>query len=487
MGLLNKGEKPTRAERKAQKKVEQAAIKEVEFDARELAKEEKRAARAAGSWWGRKKREASGDDDESRQSDDFDLTAPLPAFDHGSNTSRDFAESPAEGVGVFSPVDTAPDNGSDEFLLEDRATELHNPGRRASDRQFASPERLDVQPGNTGISPPPEVGSLAPVSQRSAQSSDDLEEEPKQRRGFGLRRAKKKAEPEVPLDPVVSPAALPAVSPGPEKGTQIRPVSPAHATAAIAPLHAVRAEAVDPAVQQQPLSAQGAAQESFAILRRAVSEPDDVLLLDDPVVEPVHLSSVSPTSAAAHQTGKVEPLRLDREATPIEMDGFSDNWIGLWISEDGAAIFIEEDDDGWYAVTVMPDPKSMCYAGPEYPEIQSYRMPASYEREELGEFDGERLSVITVPGLPEGYRSPMMHIYFLTSIPAAQGGGNRFATPEDPTRRVFIAADLELGTVNPWSDQDDIAWIDPSVNYYKAPGKLDAYMIRRMSTDDPLN
>ena len=210
-----------------------------------------------------------------------------------------------------------------------------------------------------------------------------------------------------------------------------------------------------------------------------MAAPDEVLVLDDPIIEPI--ASAKPLNKA------VEALRPEAQAAQTGVEGFSENWVGLWLSEDGAAIHIEEDDDGWFAVTVLPDPTTTCYAGPEYPEIQSYRMPASYSREELGEFDGERLSVITVPGLPDGHRSPMMHIYFLTSIPAAQGGGNRFATPEDPTRRVFIAADLELGTVNPWSERDDIEWIDPSINYYKAPGKLDVYMKRRMSRDDPLN
>lgn len=463
MGFLNKGEKPTRAERRAQKKAEQAAIKAAEFDVRELAKEEKRAAKASKSRWGRKRRRSEDDSAELQEPDDFGLAPPQPHFDLTPDGAHN--QGPASDIGAFAPADAAPALGRDEFLLEDRVTEVPH-GRRASDHQPAWADPLGAHPGEAHA----RVGHLAPVSPQPHPEPDDQDEEPRRRRGFGFRRLKKKAEPEPGADPQISPVH--------EQGTQIRPLPVSQGPA---PAHA---ETPPPLLQQPALAqegAQGAAQESFATLRRSVAAPDEVLILDDPIVEPK--PSAPPVKKAT------EPLRPGAkvEAVQTGVDGFSDNWIGLWLSEDGAAIYIEEGDDGWFAVTVLPDPTTTCYAGPEYPEIQSYRMPASYSREELGEFDGERLSVITVPGLPDGHRSPMMYIYFLTSIPAAQGGGNRFATPGDPTRRVFIAADLELGTVNPWSDRDDIEWIDPSVHYYKAPGKLDAYMTRRMSRDDPLN
>lgn len=437
MGFLKKGDKPTRAERKAQRKAEQAVIKAAELDARELAKEEKRAAKAARSRWGRKKRDAAGENEETHEPGEFGFSTPLPNFDLTPDHAHD--QGRASDIGAFAPADVAPDNDRDEFLLEDRVTELSQGSHRAD------------------APPLPGMGSLDPVEQQVVHQPDDEDEGPRRRRGFGLRKSKKKAEPDLVQEPSAPSSA--------GKGTQIRPVSLSQAPATVAP---------------SPLGTQGSAQESFATLRRAVGDPNDVLVLDDPIVEPGNSATTAPPR------NSVEPLRLDAQRSPALAGGFSENWLGLWVSEDGAAIFIE-DDDGWFAVTVLPDPKTTCYAGPDYPEIQSYRMPASYSREELGEFDGERLSVITVPGLPEGHRSPMMHIYFLASIAAAQGGGNRFATPDDPTRRVFIVADLELGTVNPWSNDDDIEWIDPSVNYYKAPGKLDAYMMRRMSKDDPLN
>jgi hypothetical protein len=408
MGILSRGDKPTRAERKAQKAADKAALKQEALDARELAREEKRAAKASRSFWGRKKRDDVVELDVSERASPFAATAEGKVSDD------------PEAVSTVAR-DIAPEE-PDEFLLEDRVVDS------ASD------------------DPGPEEGPRLSTEQSHVISEPVSDEDPE--RSYGLHILKRKTEPDLVG------SVIPQGSGAKSAGTQVRPMQ--------------------------------ASQESFAALRRAVCDPkpgpNDVLVLDDPVDE-ARSSDLGPS----HSHAEIEPLRLEDELIETVAEGFSENWIGLWISEDGAAIYIEEDEDDWFAVTVMPDPKSTCYSGPQYPEIQSHRMPASYSREELGEFDGERLSVITVPGLPGGHRSPMMYIYFLTAIPAAEGGGNRFATPQDTTRRVFIAADFELGTVNPWSEYDDIEWIDPSVNFYKAPGKLDAYMMRRMSTDDPLN
>lgn len=412
MGILSRGDKPTRAERKAQKAADKAALKQEALDARELAREEKRAAKASRSFWGRRRHEA--DDDEVVELEPSESASPFAAVpEHRSSDEPEAANSVTQSAGPEEP---------DEFLLEDRAVDIASDG-------------LD-----------PEQGPRRSVEHSHIISEPLSDEDPE--RSFGMHILKNKTEPDLVG------SVVPQGSKAKSAGTQVRPMQ--------------------------------APQESFAALRRAVTDPqsdtNDVLVLDDPVDE-ARSSDLGPS----HSHGAIEPLRLEDELVESEAEGFSENWIGLWISEDGAAIYIEEDEDGWFAVTVLPDPKNKCYSGPEFPEIQSYRMPASYSREELGEFDGERLSVITVPGLPDGHRSPMMYIYFLTAIPAAEGGGNRFATPDDTTRRVFIAADFELGTVNPWSEYDDIEWIDPSVNFYKAPGKLDTYMVRRMSTDDPLN
>lgn len=449
MGRWNQGNKPTRAERKAEKTAAKEAAKEAKFEERELAKEEKRAAKAARSRWGRKRRDAEAEADEF---------GPGPVgFDHSDRAAE---------FGAYDPAGSPEDN-PDELLLEENMREVP-----------ASPQRLTDRPpfGNPPQQMTREPGDI--LSGMRAVPEPEPEPEPQRRRSLGMRIMRKGAKTEV------SPVSRPdprsnALDPrSSEQGTQIRS------------LHGGD-------VSTGPDSTR-APEDSFANLRRVVDSPgagasqsaparnelDNVFVLDDPLVESGAASGQTIPEGERH----VEPLRLEPEnrLTP-PASGLSENWLGLWVSEDGAAIFIEEDGDGWFAVTVLPDPTTTCYSGADYPEIQSYRMPASYAREELGEFDGERLSVITVPGLPDTHRSPMMYIYFLTSIPAAQGGGSRFATLDDPTRRVFIAADFEPGTVNPWSDNDDIEWIDPSVNYYKAPGKLDAYMMRRMAKDDPLN
>ena len=455
MGRWNQGNKPTRAERKAEKAAAKEAAKEAKFEERELAKEEKHAAKAARSRWGRKRRDAEAEANEFGQ-------GPV-GFDHSG---------PAAGFGTYAPAESPAEfleDNPDELLLEENMREIPVSSQRLTDRPpFGNPpQQMTREPDDilSGMRATPEL---------------EPEPEPQRRRSLGMRIMRKGARTEA--SPISrSDPRSDALDPRPsEQGTQIRP------------LHGGDVSTGSDSTRPP--------EESFANLRRVVDspgagasqsahapdrmDPDNVFVLDDPLVEPGVASSQTIPAGERH----VEPLRLEPEnrlAPPAS--GLSENWLGLWVSEEGAAIFIEEDGDGWFAVTVLPDPTTTCYSGPDYPEIQSYRMPASYAREELGEFDGERLSVITVPGLPDTHRSPMMYIYFLTSIPAAQGGGSRFATLDDPTRRVFIAADFESGTVNPWSDNDDIEWVDPSVNYYKAPGKLDAYMMRRMAKDDPLN
>jgi hypothetical protein len=50
-----------------------------------------------------------------------------------------------------------------------------------------------------------------------------------------------------------------------------------------------------------------------------------------------------------------------------------------------------------------------------------------------------------------------------------------------------LVAESEEGTVNPWGDGDEILWLGEPANFYKAPAKLDAYMERRVLSDDPSN
>lgn len=471
MSRLGKGSRPTRAERKAEKRAAKDAAKEAAFDAREMAKEEKRAAKAANSRWGRRKREAAEADELFHASDEFE---------HGESAS---------GFGALSSSQLPSDSGPDEIFHDPDPQPAMRAPRKA--RRLGGDRSQPLHQDRPNFDEPAPLQPFASGPGGFVPHHEPLPEPEPRRRSLGMRLLGRKSSPE----PDQEPRSDPALSPMREGGTQIRPAQSSHA-----PLQ-LDTELAPLAPAAGPLPA-----ETFASLRRAVKAPggkggrsskidlNNVLVLDDPVIEPDD-AAIEPLRPD-FRSGSVAPQdvasmaavsRVEHQPTRAPAYGFSENWLGLWVSEDGEAIFIEEDNDGWFAVTVLPDPTTTCYAGPDYPEIQSYRMPASYTHEAVGEFDGERLTVITVPGLPDTHRSPMMYIYFLTSVPAADGGGNRFATPDDPGRRVFIAADFELGTVNPWSDRDDIEWIDPSVNYYKAPGKLDAYMMRRMAKDDPLN
>jgi len=162
-------------------------------------------------------------------------------------------------------------------------------------------------------------------------------------------------------------------------------------------------------------------------------------------------------------------------------------WLGLWVSEDGRSLYIESDDNGGYSVTAMPDPMSKCYFGPDYPEIETWRMPANFVRESIGELDGERLTINSVPGLPAEHRAPFVHLYFLTNVVGDEGGGTRFADAADILTKVYLVTESEAGTVNPWGEDDEILWLGSPANFYKAPAKLDTYLARRMLSEDPSN
>ncbi len=450
MGRLNKGSKPTRAERKAEKKAAKVAAKDAEFDARELAKEEKRAEKAARSRRGRKRKNAAAEMD--------DLQPDPRGFED---------DEPSAGFGAFTLSEPARDNEHNQTSDYQPAMRAPREARPLGGSQ-PLPDDLNPLPMDRQ---PLALHQIAQGPDTMAPQAEAIPEPEPRRRSLGMRIfGKKTASESVPES-----RPDPALTPMGKQGTQIRPAQASNPASGRGQMNA------DPVPLAPAAGPQLSPADNFATLRRAAGggqatriDLDNVLVLDDPVVEPGG-AAMAAVSRAEHQPSAAHDT------------GFSENWLGLWVSEDGEAIFIEEDGDGWFAVTVLPDPTTTCHSGPDYPEIQSSRMPASWSKEAVGEFDGERLSVITVPGLPDTHRSPMMYIYFLTSIPAVEGSGNRFATPDDPTRRVFIAADFEPGTVNPWSDRDDIEWIDPSVNFYKAPGKLDAYMMRRMAKDDPLN
>lgn len=478
MGRLDKGSKPTRAERKAEKKAARAAAKEAEFDAREMAKEEKRAAKASRPRWGRRKAAAELDE----------LDQGASGFEY-NEPSRGFGAFTPSGRGRSDELDrTFPEADRDYTSVSPALAPDYQPATRAP-REARPLGGSRPQPAHPGISPmdqqPTPFYQDAGRPETVAPWAEDAPDPEPQRRSMARRIFGKKAA----RDSTGTSRSDPALSPVSQQGTQIRSIEANASPASLSP----------------PAGSQMSPADSFAALRHAASGPgvqggqaarldlDNVLVLDDPVVEPGGSGSAPLSSSSDHHVAPQDVAsmaavsRVEHQRSTPPSSGFSENWLGLWVSEDGEAVFIEEDGDGWFAVTVLPDPTTTCYSGPDYPEIQSYRMPASWSQESVGEFDGERLAVITVPGLPDTHRSPMMYIYFLTSIPVADGGGSRFATPDDPTRRVFIAADFEPGSVNPWSDRDDIEWIDPSVHYYKAPGKLDAYMMRRMAKDDPLN
>lgn len=502
-----------------------------------MAKEAKRAARAEKPLFGFGRKKASSEDggDEfaldpslkGGQSGDPSAAASLDGSKFGEmglgqegrgeaeqsagqRTVEDiFAQAPGQSRSAHEDVPSpmpAPEPDAPEIIIDEDIKIIPAKSRARSAPSPVTPAASPAGMQPTRATPTPSMASFDfSTPEGRAKAKKALEEAEAQAAAEAIREeeAAKVAAAEKSSGTLIrrKAKAEPAPQPPAPRGTEIRPVGASPEP--IEPLQA-GARRSSPSTETQDAVAQ-----SFAALRSAVdgreqtpveplassnpesvlasieplvpgnggAEPDDVLILDNPVTNAPPAAAPISKAAGGPAQGHDAPAGL----------GFSENWVGLWVAEDGQAIFIEDDDDGWHAVTVLQDPTTKCFSGPDYPEIQTFRMPAIYAQEEIGDFEGERFSVITVPGLPEEHRSPVMFLYFLTSIPASQGGGNRFATPDDATNRVFLVADFELGSVNPWSDEDDIEWIDPSVNFYKAPGKLDAYMARRMSNEDPLN
>lgn len=537
-----KSAKPTRAEIKAQKKAAKEAARQAERDSRELAKEEKRAAKQSRSMFGfgRKKEEAPSEEADT----DFDFgdafAAKLADRSTDDKMASDVFAAPtkADRDSRAESGDDTKRPAQDDIIIDEDIRIIPANSRKAQELRAQpvsspSPVARNIQPTATpsalraGTPDQPresklmtfdfgtaegramarkaleeaeaaavreaEMAAAAAAQAREEEQRQILERQAQERQAQERQVQERQAQERQTKERQIMEAATQQSA-----GTLIRrkadePHPAPRSETAVEPLTARGPRPPAPDAKQQ--ETQRAVADSFAALRSAVDrnddrgaiEPlrptgqaaasDDVLLLDDPITNAPR--ATDPIPVAPEAFGAAEPEQAVR--------GFSENWVGLWVAEDGQAIFIEDDDDGWHAVTVLQDPTTKCFYGPDYPEIQTFRMPAVYAHEKIGDFEGERFSVITVPGLPDEHRSPIMYLYFLTSVPASQGGGNRFATPDDPTNRVFLVADFELGSVNPWSEDEDIDWIDPSVNFYKAPGKLDAYMSRRMANEDPLN
>lgn len=188
---------------------------------------------------------------------------------------------------------------------------------------------------------------------------------------------------------------------------------------------------------------------------------------------------------------KTEPVQEEHRPEPAAAAGrlrmqMDESWLGLWVAEDGRAIVIEEGDPGDYFVSAMPDPMSKCYTGPDYPEIETWRMPAEFVREPIGEIEGDRIVINTVPGLPEEHVAPTVYLYFLTSDEEEEGE-NRFAQRGDRIRSIFMVTDSTAGTVNPWGEGEDVLWLGDPASFYKAPEKLDLYIDKRLRKSDPSN
>jgi hypothetical protein len=191
------------------------------------------------------------------------------------------------------------------------------------------------------------------------------------------------------------------------------------------------------------------------------------------VSEPVGQAVVDPTLTQA-------PPSLTR----VQL---TDEWLGLWVSEDGRSIYIEEVEVGNYQVTALPDPMSKCYSGPDFPEIVTWRMPAQFVREQIGEVMGERLKIDTVPGLPDEHYAPTVNLYFLAEADGGDAGETRFAENADTIRSIFMVCDSDPGSVNPWGSGDKIGWLGEVASFYKAPEKLELYLANRMTNEDPIN
>lgn len=246
-------------------------------------------------------------------------------------------------------------------------------------------------------------------------------------------------------------------------------------------------EAFEAEIAQDPVSSSGGL---FGKMKSA--KPDDgedgdaIEIGEDNIVQ---LGSASaPELDVAEDPQDIEESYEPRpsvspDAIQVRLD---DAWLGLWIAEDGRAIIVEEGDPGDYFITAMPDPMSKCYTGPDYPEIETWRMPAHFLREQIGEIEGDRLVVNSVPGLPAEHQAPTVFLYFLVPD-REQEGENRFAQRGEGVGSVFLVTDSEPGTVNPWGDGDNIIWLGEPGSFYKAPEKLDIYIDKRLRKSDPSN
>ncbi len=210
-------------------------------------------------------------------------------------------------------------------------------------------------------------------------------------------------------------------------------------------------------------------------------EPMAPVELNEPVdVDANPMELTDPAQAIEKQ---VPPTNIPVESLHLRVPT---HWLGLWVSEDGRSFYLEDAGRGSYLATALPDPMSNCHFGPDFPELETWRMPSAFVREPVGDIVADRLSIETVPGLPPEFLSPLVFLYFLVDVGDDENEGNRFAEPEDGVEDIYIATDFDPGTANPWGD-GEIPWLGGSGTYYKAPEKLDDYVLRRMENQEPRN
>lgn len=240
----------------------------------------------------------------------------------------------------------------------------------------------------------------------------------------------------------------------------------------------------EPTSTPESLSAESGRASSSAYtddMPQAQTELGEPVELSDPINVDENPMELSDPAQAIEK--EVPPTNIPVESMHLRLPN---HWLGLWVSEDGRSFFLEDAGRGSYLVTALPDPMSNCHFGPDFPELETWRMPSAFVREPVGDIVADRLSIETVPGLPPEFLSPLVFLYFLVDVGDDENEGNRFAEPEDRVEDIYIATDFDPGTANPWGD-GEIPWLGGSGTYYKAPDKLDDYVLRRMENQEPRN
>jgi hypothetical protein len=147
--------------------------------------------------------------------------------------------------------------------------------------------------------------------------------------------------------------------------------------------------------------------------------------------------------------------------------------LGLWVAEDGKALFLEE-AEARYLATITPGLAAPCY--PPFqtmaPTAPTYRLPAAWVPA-----GRTRLPYVEIEtGEPGRGRTYRLYLAAENTDPSAHGGYQwRPPAPEDPIDALRAFPEIGLGLIDavalyPGFDEDygNVPWAEPLAAYRKA-------------------